>query len=157
MNKMNNAQKIRDIATKYRIKLEEKYGKDQYSLMGKCIEATDTLVVMYKRIGIKASAKQVWVLYENFEGCTDICYEEHWLVKIELNKSQNLYVDITMSQFQWAFSRKLPAVYIDDTLPNFYLSRKPGKVTLDKCGWNDWYNYGDYTNNFNYWNKYTKL
>ena len=147
----SETQKILDIATYGRNMLEHKYGNKSENMMGKCIEATDTLVKIYKQQGFNAVAKQVWCLYEYFESCSDYCFEEHWIVVIEKGKDKK-YVDITMDQFQWAFSKKLPRVYMYSKLPNFYLSRKPGKVTLDKCGWNDWYNYGNYINNFNYWN-----
>ena len=147
---MQELELLRKIALYERSRLRQKYGND---LMGKCIEASDTIVdlIAKKSNGkIKAEAKQVWVLYENFESCTDICYEEHWIVKV-LVKGCTYYIDVTMDQFQWAFNRKLPEIYFERKLPNFYLARKPGKVTLDKCGWNNWYNYGDYVNRFNYW------
>jgi hypothetical protein len=113
---------------------------------------TDTLVDIYIKHGYKAEAKQVWCLYENFEGCSYLCYEEHWLVKI-IHNNISIYVDVTMNQFQWAFNKKLPYMYIENRLPNFYLARKPGKITLDKCGWNDWYNYGNYINEFDYYGR----
>ena len=141
---------LRKIALYERNNLIQKYGNN---LMGKCIEASDTIVDIIEKKSngkLKAQAKQVWVLYENFEGCTDICYEEHWLVKV-LVKGYPYYIDVTMDQFQWAFYRQLPEIYFERKLPNFYLVREPGKVTLDKCGWNDWYNYGDYVNYFDYW------
>lgn len=144
------AQRISEIAKYERALLESKYGNKSENMMGKCIEATDTLVEVYNQQGFKAEAKQVWCLYEYFESCSNYCYEEHWLVKLTKGK-ENRYIDVTMDQFQWAFSRKLPKVFTGKKLPNFYRTRKPGKGLLDICGWNDWYNYGDYVNNFNYY------
>lgn len=141
-----------NINTKVRVHLENKYGKDTWSMQGKCIEATDILVAEYnKHPGIKAKAKRVWVLYERFESCSDYCYEEHWLCELLLNSKTKVFVDVTMDQFQWAFSRELPRIYVNSKLPNFYLTRKPGKTIFDRCGWTDWYNYGQYENNFDYY------
>lgn len=144
--------KISKIAHELKENLIKKYGNTNDAMMGKCIEASDTLVMVLDNYGIKARAKQVWCLYEYFENCSNYCYEEHWIVEIYKNKDKR-YIDLTMNQFQWAFSKKLPSVYMSSKLPNFYLTRKPGKGTLDKCGWNDWYNYGDYENKFDYWGK----
>lgn len=139
--------KISLAAQNIRVMLLRKYNAN---LFGKCIEATDTLVEIYKSQGYQAKAKQVWCLYEYFENCSNYCYEEHWLVELIKGK-EKLYIDVTLDQFQWAFSRKLPEIYMQKKLPKFLLTRKPGKTTLDKCGWNDWYNYGDYINNFEYY------
>ena len=136
---------VKEIAIHERYRLDKKYNNE---IMGKCIEATDSIISKLREhnYGIIAEAKQVWVLYENFESCSNYCYEERWLVKVKVGR-ETWYVDATMDQFQWAFSKKLPRIYIGKYLPKFYLVRKPGKTTLDKCGWNDWYNYGDYENN----------
>ena len=138
---------IKQVAMHERALIEQKYNGNT---MGKCIEATDTIVAQLTSMGIKAEAKQVWCLYELFESCSNYCYEEHWVVKATVGNIVR-YIDVTMDQFQWAFRKKLPEIYTGNKLPNFYLTRKPGKGTLDKCGWNDWYNYGDYVNNFNYY------
>lgn len=145
---MREIEILKQIALKEREILMQKYG----NTFGKCIEATDNIVEYLLKVEpkLKPEAKQVWVLYENFEGCTDICYEEHWLAKV-LVKGYPYYIDVTMDQFQWAFYKKLPEIYFDRKLPNFYLVREPGKATLSKCGWTDWYNTGDYVNNFNYY------
>lgn len=145
-----NLAEIKDIAIIARKIIEDKYGKTNEAMMGKCIEASDLITMQLQIKGYRASGKQVWCLYENFEGCSDYCFEEHWITLVESGKDK-LYIDVTMNQFQWAFSKKLPRIYLNKKLPNFYLTRKPGKTTLDKCGWNDWYNYGDYINNFDYW------
>ncbi len=137
---------IQKIAQQERDKLLKKYG----TLNGKCIEATDNLVYVLQCNGFNASAKQVWVLYEDFESCSAYCYEEHWLVKILIDKS-NYYLDITLDQFQWAFTRQLPTIYFDRKKPNFYLDKEPGRVILSRCGWTSYYNTGNYINNFNYW------
>ena len=92
----------------------------------------------------------MFVLYEEFENCSEYCYEEHWLNYVLIN-GRRLYIDTTMDQFQWAFSKKLQNIYFGGKLPNFYLRREPGKTTLDMCGWNDWIKYGDYENDFDYW------
>ena len=150
--KAGDISKINHIARCVRQELESKYGSGTYDLMGKCIEATDKLVDLYRKAGFKAEAKQVWVLYENFESCSDYCYEEHWLTKV-YSGNNKIYVDVTMTQFQWAFTVNFNKIFISDKLPNFYLSRKPGKTILDRCGWNDWYNTGNYVNNFNYYGR----
>ena len=137
---------INKVAVAIREKTLAKYG----TTAGKCIETSDAITDILLSKGYHAEEKQVWVLYENFESCMEYCYEEHWLTKV-LIKGYTYYVDATMDQFQWAFSKKLPEVYISRSLPKFYLVKKPGKVTLDKCGWNDWYNYGNYINNFEYY------
>ena len=114
---------LHKIAEYERKQIMQKYSGN---IMGKCIEASDTIVDIIEKKSngkLKAQSKQVWVLYENFEGCTDICYEEHWLVKV-LVKGYPCYIDVTMDQFQWAFYRKLPEIYFDRKLPNFYLTRK---------------------------------
>lgn len=144
---MTDFDKLRQIALRERNLMVNKYNGN---LMGKCIEASDQLYELLIKAGFNAKPQQVWCLYELFENCTDICYEEHWLTYV-LYKGRRVYIDVTMDQFQWAFSRKLPEIYFDTKLPRFYLIKEPGKVTLDRCGWNDWYNYGDYVNNFNYW------
>lgn len=138
---------ILTVAQQERSVLLNKYNAN---LIGKCIEASDRLVEIYKSIGYQAKAKQVWCLYEYFESCSNYCYEEHWLAELIKGK-EKLYVDITLDQFQWAFSRKLPEIWMQNKLPKFLLTRKPGKTALDKCGWNDWYNYGNYINNFEYY------
>lgn len=138
---------IYTIAEVARFRLQSKY---QGNLMGRCIEATDDLVEIYNSVGFQAKAKQVWCLYEYFESCSNYCYEEHWLVEL-INGKEKLYIDITLDQFQWAFTKKLPELYMQNKLPKFLLTRKPGKTTLDKCGWNDWYRYGNYVNNFEYY------
>lgn len=142
--------KIKQLAMQYKKELITKYGNDDFALQGKCIEASDELVSRLKKLGYNTGAKQVYVLYENFESCSNYCYEEHWLCLI-LKGGQRLYLDITMNQFQWAFSKKLPLIYLKHKLPNFYLVHKPGKTILDRCGWNDWYNTGNYINNFDYY------
>ena len=129
--------------------LEKKYGRQNMAMMGKCIEASDTLVELLKQKGYTARAKQVWVLYQNFESCSDYCYEEHWIVEVT-HGNHKVYVDITLNQFQWAFSMALPRVWVSKHLATFMLPRKPGRDTLRKCGWTDWYNTGDYYNQFEY-------
>lgn len=146
----NEHMKIAEVATQARKMLESKYGNKYDNLMGKCIEASDLITSQLQIIGFNAYSKQVWCLYENFESCSNYCYEEHWITVVEKGKSK-IYIDTTITQFQWAFSKKLPNIWLKEKLPNFFLTRKPGKVTLDKCGWNDWYNYGDYVNEFNYY------
>ena len=146
----NERMKIAEVATQARKMLESKYGNKYDNLMGKCIEASDLITSQLQIIGFNAYSKQVWCLYENFESCSNYCYEEHWITVVEKGKSK-IYIDTTITQFQWAFSKKLPNIWLKEKLPNFFLTRKPGKVTLDKCGWNDWYNYGDYVNKFNYY------
>ena len=143
-------QKIKE--TSYNVKqyMINKYGPTNDNMMGKCIEASDTLVLKLKQSGFNAEAKQVWCLYENFESCTVYCYEEHWVVKVTKGKDK-LFIDLTINQFQWAFSKELPQIYFDNKLPNFLLTRKPGEKTFDKCGWTDWLMYGDYENNFDYY------
>ena len=141
---------IKNVAVSIKVQLNKKYGMKYENLMGKCIEASDTLVEKLKLYGFNAEAKQVWCLYENFETCSNYCYEEHWIVKVTKGRDK-VFIDLTIKQFQWAFFKELPSIYFSNKLPNFFLTRKPGKTTLDKCGWNDWYNYGNYVNNFNYW------
>ena len=148
--KTGDLAKINHMARLVRKELEAKYGETSEAMMGKCIEGTDKLVQYLKSVGLRAEAKQVWCLYEYFEGCTDYCFEEHWIVIVQKG-TDKWFVDVTMDQFQWAFSRQLNKIYIGAYLPNFYLTRKPGKGTLDKCGWNDWYNTGNYVNNFDYY------
>lgn len=151
----DESMKIWAVAKEMRGKLIQKY-KGRYNsnvsecMMGKCIEATDTLVEKYRMMGYRATAKQVWCLYEYFESCSNYCFEEHWLVELIKGKDK-YFIDVTLDQFQWAFSKKLKEVYMAPKLPKFLLTRKPGKTVLDRCGWNDWYNYGDYVNNFEYY------
>ena len=138
---------IKEIAVEERNRTLDIYN----STSGKCIETSDRITDrILTETKIKACSYQIWCLYEFFENCTDICYEEHWITYI-LYKGRRIYIDATMDQFQWAFLRLLPEIYMDTKLPNFYLIREPGKSTLDKCGWNSWYNTGRYINNFNYW------
>ena len=128
------------------------YTRYNGQMMGKCIEASDTIVAYLRQYRITCEAKQVWVLYEYFENCMSCCYEEHWLVEIRHSKNK-YYLDVTMDQFQSQFSKKLPEIYFSEKLPNFYLTRKitPNSKVLNICGWNDWYETGNYENNFNYW------
>lgn len=133
---------------KIRKELEHKYMNNVLS--GKCIEASDELVERLIRLGYDAEAYQCWCLYELFESCMDYCYEEHWIVMVQFS-DKRVYIDPTISQFQWAFSRDIGKVYIGMTLPKFLLARKPGRDTLKKCGWTDWYNTGNYINNFEYY------
>ena len=113
----------------------------QNGLIGKCIEATDALVENYKQYGLNAKAKRVFVLYQNYYNCTDLCFEEHWLVDVERQK-KHFFVDTTISQFQWASYLVLPPILISNQLPTFYLPRKPSKQILKDCGWTDWYENG---------------
>lgn len=144
-------QKIKEISKNVKQYLINKYGPTNDNMMGKCIEASDTLVIKLKQYGFNAEAKQVWCLYEYFESCNAYCYEEHWIVKVTKGKEKQ-FIDLTLNQFQWAFTKELPQIYLSEKLPNFLLTRKPGKTTLDKCGWNDWMKYGDYINKFKYYN-----
>lgn len=134
-----------------RLALENKYGRESENMMGKCIEGSDKLVELLKRKRINARAYQVWALYENYESCLSCCYEEHWIVLVEHNGSR-LYLDPTFNQFQWAiYERTLPKVYIGATLPNWLLSRRPGREVLKRCGWTDYYNGRQSDNDFDYW------
>lgn len=137
---------INQIALEERCTTLMKYG----TVNGKCIETSDRIRDRLLDIGIEAQSKQVWCLYEDFENCMDCCFEEHWITSAMVCGTK-VYIDATMDQFQWAFSRPLPEVYVLNKLPNFYLVKKPGKTILDRCGWNDYYNTGKYVNNFNYW------
>ena len=119
-------------------------------LSGKCIIASDELARRLTKLGIKAETHQCWCLYECFEGCSNYCFEEHWVVRAKAG-SQTVYIDLTISQFQWAFTRDIGKLYIGAKLPKFLLHRKPGRDTLKKCGWTDWYNTGSYVNNFEYY------
>ena len=143
---MNRKEIINKVAYNVRTNLLNKYNGD---LFGKCIEASDTIVKELKKYNIKSEAIKVYCLYENFESCSDYCYEEHWLVKFRAD-NKIWYLDITINQFQWAFYKQLPDIYCNTKLPNFYLKRITNEV-LDLCGWNDWYNTGSYINNFDYW------
>lgn len=143
-------QKIKEISKNVKQYLINKYGPTNDNMMGKCIEASDTLVIKLKQYGFNAEAKQVWCLYEYFESCSDYCFEEHWLVKVTKGKDKQ-FIDLTLNQFQWAFTKELPQIYLSEKLPNFLLVRKPGKTIFDKCGWTDWMEYGEYINNFNYY------
>lgn len=130
--------------------LQKKYGYRPENMMGKCIEASDKLVYMLKHQGYsRVRAKQVWVLYQNFESCSNYCFEEHWIVEVAYGEYK-WYVDLTLEQFGWAFDFALPPIWIGTKLPTFMLTRKPGRDTLKRCGWTDWYNLGDYINNFEY-------
>lgn len=134
-----------------RAALENKYGHETMSIMGKCIEGTDRLVSILRNKGLKAKPYQVWALYEYYENCLSQCYEEHWISMVECNGGR-LYLDPTFNQFQWAMCTNiLPKVYIGVTLPNWLLSRKPGREVLWKCGWTDYYNGYSFNNNFDYW------
>lgn len=136
---------------KVRSELENKYGHETMQIMGKCIEGTDRLVHTLRNKGLKARPYQVWVLYEYYENCLEQCYEEHWLAVVEHN-GYRIYLDPTFNQFQWAICTKvMPKVYIGATLPNWFLNRKPGRDTLKKCGWHDYYNGYNFENKFDYW------
>ena len=137
---------INHVASTVRNNILRTYGTTQ----GKCIEAADRIASMLIEMGYNAHVQQVWCLYENFESCSDYCYEEHWVTYVLL-KGHRLYIDVTMDQFQWAFSKKLPAIYIDYKLPKFYLIKEPNRSILNKCGWTSWYNTGNYENNFVYY------
>lgn len=136
--------------TKVRGEIEAAYGKNEWDIMGKCIEASDKLVKRLKSKGLDAQAYQVWALYECFETCTSQCFEEHWIVLVR-HKGKRIYLDPTYNQFQWAMNQKLPKVYIGTVLPNWLLPRKPSRKTLKKCGWTDFYNGRTYENEFNYY------
>lgn len=144
--KNEQIKQIHEYASFVRQYILETYGQTS----GKCISATDLLHDILSKNGYKVFSINVFVLYEKFESCTYYCYEEHWLNYVLIN-GRRIYIDTTMDQFQWAFSKKLPNIYISGKLPNFYLRREPGKTTLDRCGWNEWIKYGDYKNNFDYW------
>jgi len=147
---MNSYDTIIEVEKQARQICNELYAKFNGNLMGTCIVASDELVSRLNKRGIKAIAYQCWCLYEYFENCTDYCFEEHWVVKVTVG-SKTFYVDPTISQFQWAFTRDIGRVYIGSKLPKFFLPRKPGRDTLKKCGWTDWYNTGNYVNNFEYY------
>lgn len=138
------------ITLEHRRQLEKSFGTGE-NLAGKCIISSDRLRFELDKAGFRVEPLQVWVLYEDFESCTDCCYEGHWLNKVTIGRKL-FYIDCTIDQFQWAFqTHKLPKVYIGRTLPNWMLRKMPGIKTLSKCGWTDWYNTGNYINEFDYW------
>ena len=141
---MNRKEVINQVAHQVRNNILSKYG----STMGKCIEASDAIVDELKKKGIKSQAIKVYCLYENIEQ-PEICYEEHWLVKFRCD-NEIWYLDVTIDQFQWAFYNQLPQIYCSTKLPRFYLKKITNEV-LSVCGWNDWYNTGNYYNGFQYW------
>lgn len=150
INKEKHLKFIQDCASQVRNNLQKKYGYKSENMMGKCIEASDKLVYVLKRHGYsRVRAKQVWVLYQNFETCSNYCFEEHWIVEVGYGECK-WYVDTTMDQFSWAFDFPIPPIWIGTKLPTFMLPRRPGKTTLQKCGWTDWYNTGNYVNDFEY-------
>ena len=106
---MTELDKIKKIIVEERNRTLSTY----YSTCGKCIETSDNITNrILKETSIKACPYRVWCLYEFFENCTDICYEEHWITYI-LYKGRRVYIDATMDQFQWAFLRKLPEIYMN--------------------------------------------
>lgn len=147
---LNDFNTLIRLVQEHRTSLERHYGRGD-SLMGKCIISSDNLRSVLTKAGFNIQPMQVWVLYEYFENCSDYCYEEHWINKVKI-ANRVYYVDCTMDQFQWAFhSFKLPRIYIGRKLPNWMLTREPSKRVLNMCGWTDWYEGGDYINNFDYW------
>lgn len=123
-------------------------------LIGKCIEATDTLVWKLNQLGFVAKAMQVWALYKRFDKCTGSQpYEEHWICRVDNGVAGNrwVYIDITMDQFQWAMDKELPPVYVGGVCPNWMLRREPKSGVLNKCGWTEYWETGYCDNRFNYW------
>lgn len=122
--------------------LKEKYNDNdaEHCLAGKCIEASDLLAERLKDKGYKAQSKQCFVLYQNWEACSEICYEEHWYTEIKTPNGL-ICADPTMCQFKWAFEEELPDVYVGDK-PPFYLDSEPDEQFLKDIGWNQYYETG---------------
>lgn len=144
-----DAKQIRNIMELVKSNLTVKYGMRKEALMNKGKEATDLIVSYLVHLGLDAKPKQVYVLYQNIKSCTDTCFVEHWITEL-VDDKRKLYLDVTLEQFQRMFDLKLPRIWVGNKLPTFLLSRKPGKVTLEKCGWTDLQKTGSYKNNFEY-------
>ena len=130
---------------------ERKQGKEENNLMGKCIKVSDTIAEILQAAGYQCESIQCWCLYEDWENCPEVCYEEHWVNKITKNED-TLYIDATCSQFQWAFFEQLPDIYVGKQLPNFFLKDEPNLEFLRKIGWENYYVYGDGGPNFDFGN-----
>ena len=142
-------------AESVRIQLMEKYPESldvDHVLAGKCIEASDELARRLSDKGYDSEPIRVFCLYEDWDNCPEICYEEHWLVRVNNhNHGDNIYIDPTMNQFQWAFYEKIPEIFIGTEKPSFYLDEEPDEDFLEKVGWTDYYENGDNEPNFEYW------
>ena len=77
----NNKQLYREIASQVRKEIIDKYSED--FLYGKCIEASDRIVDLLAKKGIKSIAVEGWVHYDCDDGCTDRDYDEHTWVETE--------------------------------------------------------------------------
>ena len=77
----NNKQLYREIASQVRKEIIDKYSED--FLYGKCIEASDRIVDLLAKKGIKSIAVVGWDHYDSDDGSTDRDYDEHTWVETE--------------------------------------------------------------------------
>lgn len=133
------------------LEAEREQGGEDNNLMGKCIQASDRIADILQQEGYVCESIQCWCLYEDWESCPEVCYEEHWVNKITKGKD-TLYVDATCSQFQWAFFEQLPDIYMGKQLPNFFLEKEPDLAFMKVIGWAHYYEYGEGSPNFDFGN-----
>ncbi len=126
-------------ATLVRKKFEEKYGSG-VNLCGKCIPASDTIVVILQSKGYRAKTVEGYCWYErNLGYCSDAPYGEHtWVQVYGLTKLNNkvLYVDVTGDQFNLFLEEGYGLRNVEiGSLPYCMHKGKPSRDFMKEVGW----------------------
>lgn len=142
-------------AVKVRKELCAKYPESasdkEHSLAGHCIEASDLLSVRLSDLGFDSESVRCFCIYEDWEQCPEACYEEHWIVRVNGHENaEDIYIDLTMSQFQWGFFEELPDIYIGSA-PSMYVFQEPDEKFLEDIGWTAYYNGADTEPDFDFY------
>ena len=127
----NNEQLYREIASQVRKEIVDKYSED--FLYGKCIEASEKIVELLAKEGVKSTTVEGWVHYDCDEGCTDRDYDEHTWVETE----DGYIIDVTATQFNHFMDEDYPAVIVQNELPWGYSYDEPDSY-LDDYSDEDW-------------------
>lgn len=114
---------IYNICKQVRNELVNKYGKDY--LYGKCIEASDKIVELLDKQGIKAKVVEGWCNYDDPTCCSDRPYDEHTWVEL----ADGTYVDVTATQFQCFMDEEIPEIIIG--AKPYYMSYEEPEIELE--------------------------
>jgi len=117
---------IRNIATKVRNEIIEKYGHS----MNHCLEASDRIVEELAKLGAEAKVIEGWVEYDSWGCCTDYSYAEHSWVELD-----GLTIDVTGDQFDSVMYHPFPKVCIGYGLPRGWCKEEPENLIDDPDYW----------------------
>ena len=92
---------IKDQLLLLRNNLVSKYGED--NLYGKCIEASDEVLLILKNFNIKAKSVEGWCVYDDASSCSNDPYDAHTWVEAIINDKTYMF-DVTLTQFSFFIS-----------------------------------------------------